>query len=151
MTTPQENLRRYRADRLALKLWSLEHGALSWTPASARTKPKPGSYDRIVTQPDPPGYLTIYLDDLPRLGIEGHVCRLWRSDHRCVVEGMRAEEREALEAYLRLSFDHRGRPRAYHLYYSIGAARNFRPNPDRPPDPLVLRAMDQLVGVLELV
>ena len=49
MTTPQANLRRYRADRLALKLWSLEHGALSWTPASPRARPNPGSRDRIVT------------------------------------------------------------------------------------------------------
>ncbi len=55
MTTPQENLRRYRADRLALKLWSLEYGLLSWTPASPRARPNPGSRDRIVTQPDPPG------------------------------------------------------------------------------------------------
>ena len=151
MTTPQANLRRYRADRLALKLWSLEHGALSWTPASPRARPNPGSRDRIVTQPDPPGYLTIYLDDLPRLGIEGHVCRLWRSDYERILGELRAEEREALEAYLRLSFDHRGRPRAYHLYYSIGGGRNFRPNPDRPPDPLVLRAMDRIVGELEVV
>lgn len=149
MTTPQENLRRYRADRLALKLWSLEHGLLFWTPASPRARPNPASRDRIITQPDPPGYLTIYCDDLPRLEIEGHVCRLWRSDHRCVVEGMRAEEREALERYLRLSVDARGRSRAYHLYYVT--SRVFRPNWDRPPEPELLRAMDQLVGVLELV
>ena len=27
-----ENLRRYRADRLSLKLWTLEQGAIAWTP-----------------------------------------------------------------------------------------------------------------------
>ena len=143
------NLRRYRADRLALKLWSLEHGALSWAPASPRARPNPASRDRIVTQPDPPGYLTIYLDDLPRLGIEGHVCRLWRSDYERVLGELRAEEREALERYLRLSFDHKGRPRAYHLYYST--PRGFRPNWDRPPEPEVLAAVDVLVDNLEVV
>ena len=147
--TKSENIRRYQADRVAFKLWHLTHGNLHWTPASSRSRPNPRSSDRIVTHPDPPGYLTIYLDDIPVFDIKGHVCRLWRSAYHKALQRMSEDEGIALNDYLHTWADPKGRPRHYHLYYR--RRDGFEPNYDRPPSQHLIDAIFKIVAELDWV
>jgi hypothetical protein len=96
-----ESLKQWQANYVLRTLWMAAHGQVEW---DVLKKPKNSRYGLGETVIDERRtYLTIYVPELPELGILEHQLRLWQEDYKALVlEQLSDFNRRELSAHLSL-------------------------------------------------